>query len=83
VNAPVADQRRRPLGGMGLRSMRERAAEAGLLLEIVSAPDQGTHPRCDARIPATGSSPERSVTQPGHVGQVYVPVPIASVGPCI
>jgi signal transduction histidine kinase len=39
VARPAIDGRS---GGMGLRSMRERAAAAGLSLEVTSAPGAGT-----------------------------------------
>jgi signal transduction histidine kinase len=37
---PSADGKR---GGMGLRSMRERASRLGGTLEVQAAPDEGTH----------------------------------------
>jgi signal transduction histidine kinase len=49
-------------GGMGLRSMRERAAQAGVALEILSAPDAGTTVRATA--PLAGSSPAEPVPNP-------------------
>jgi signal transduction histidine kinase len=49
-------------GGMGLRSMRERAARAGVALEIVSAPGAGTTVRATA--PFTTSSSAHPAPEP-------------------
>ena len=46
--APSADARR---GGMGLRTMRERAAAAGLTLHVDSAPGAGTRVTVSAPLP--------------------------------
>jgi len=36
------DLGKEPRGGMGLKNMRERSAQIGAKLKIVSIPDQGT-----------------------------------------
>ncbi len=49
---PSADGRR---GGMGLRSMRERAAAAGLSVQLESAPGVGTRVIVEAPLPAAAT----------------------------
>lgn len=52
TTAPVEASADGQRGGQGLRSMRERAAAAGLQLQIVSAPGEGTTVSITAALPA-------------------------------